>query len=616
MGANTVRRHGRRTKIGALLGNNLFVRWMAVFAVIAACSIAMSSYLLFSYIARSAVESQLETQREAMERIGNHLKDRYEHAQSFMNNIYRNPSLANDMVQYLQLPFEEYMSHRLDRSFAFSMVTADKITELLKDMVRDRPDLQHIVLYSAVRQHMYLYSKNRNPQSFATNAARSYIPDVMAMETSPVSAPNIWIRNATQMDRKLIGMRVPVNDPQTMRNIGQVIFYFGTDTIDDILAGWQEKLRGYIVVLSLDGQVLYDSSNRYYDSPYPYMDILGGPSGRATLETDSYYTVAPNYTNGFIVAGIAPVKDVAAAYQRAKRMILVISMVCILIVVLLPSLYVVNFAKRTYQIIRFMRKAETGDLSARLPEDKEDELGQISRSFNKMMEDLSRHIERVYKAEIKQKQTELTALQARVQPHFLYNTLEVIRMRAVASGIHDVADMIYSLAMLFRNFVQPGHWTTLQEELENCRLYLELFRIRYRDHLAYSIECDPSLGRAVMLRMLIQPVIENYIVHGMRKDRQDNRIVIRAFRRDGDVIIEVRDNGKGIPEPKLKEIQAWLKRKEDGNRTFGLRCIHQRLELLYGPPYGITIDSNLEGTVVTMSLPYSESTAEFGAQRG
>lgn len=594
--------------IGTIMRNNLFVRWMAFFSLISVFSIAMFSYYLFTYISKSIIESELENQQKAMERVGDYLENRYDYVQSFMNNIYRDNRLSRDMVNYMRLPFEEYMSYRLDHSYETSLAAPAKSTELLRNALQDNDDIQHILLYGAERQNLHLFSRNRSPQTIHTNVALSYIPDVMSLESSVVSAPNIWVRKKAELEGELISMRLPVNDPLSMVNIGQLLFYFRTDAIDRILSSYEDKLKGHIVAMSLDGQVFFDSSGGYYGKQFPYMDLLHSSGGRAKLESDSYYSVAPRYPYGFIVAGIAPAKELEASYQGLKRTIIAISSVCILIMVLLPSLVVMNFAKRTYKIIRFMRKAEKGDLTARLPAGQDDELGQISRSFNRMMEELSRHIERVYKAEIRQKHTELTALQARVQPHFLYNTLEVIRMRAVASGIHDVGDMIYSLAMLFKSFVRPEHRTPLQEELENCRLYLELFRIRYKDYLSYTIECDPELEQVQVVRMLLQPVIENYIVHGLRMDRKDNAIVIQAFREGDDVVIQVSDNGKGISPERAEEIAASLERDEEGERSFGLRSVHQRLQLLYGTPYGIVLSGGGEGTTVTLRLPIKQPT--------
>ncbi|MFD2879620.1 sensor histidine kinase [Paenibacillus rhizoplanae] len=189
-------------------------------------------------------------------------------------------------------------------------------------------------------------------------------------------------------------------------------------------------------------------------------------------------------------------------------------------------MFISNFAKRTHRIIRFTRKVKNGDLNTRIVDGKEDELGQIAKSFNSMLDELNQYIDQVYKAEIKQKHTEIATLEARVNPHFLYNTLEVIRMRAISSGAKDVGEMIYSLSMLFKSYVRPKLKYTFKDELEACRLYLELFRIRYKDRFAYTIECSPELEELPVLKMSLQPVIENYVLHGMRTGQTDNVIRI------------------------------------------------------------------------------------------
>lgn len=587
-----------------LLKQNMFIRLMMVFSLIASFAIAVLSYFLYTYISQSMIEDELRKQREAIGRVSAYLDDRHNSVQSFMTGIYRDPRLSQELAFYLQNNFEEYMKYRLDQSYEVNLATPRRITDTMKDTLEDNEDLRHILLYGSDRQQLNLFSKGKSPETFNANASRSYIPDVMAAEGGAVSAPNIWIRKLTGLEeRGIYTVRVPVNDPLTIRNIGQLMFVFRSDAINDILASYEGSLAGHIVVMSLDGQILFDSSGKYEGRQFPYLEQISSLNGRAVLGEDSYFTTLSPYQSGYIVAGIAPVKELASVYAGMKQTIIAISLISVLIVIVLPSLVVINFAKRTYNIIRFMRKAETGDLNARLSDKREDELGQISRSFNRMLEELSRHIGRVYKAEIQQKHTELSALQARVQPHFLYNTLEVIRMRAIAGGMPDVADMIYSLAMLFKNFVRPNHDATLADELENCRLYLELFRIRYKDYFSYEIAMPPELGRQPIVRMLLQPIIENYIVHGINKERQDNWLRIEVSRRDDDIHIEVRDNGLGIPEEKLPQITSSINWPEEGEQSFGLRSVHQRLQLLYGGGYGIGLASGEAGTSVTLKFP-------------
>ncbi|MFS0726148.1 sensor histidine kinase [Paenibacillus sp. 1P07SE] len=587
------------------LRDNMFVKLMIVFALISVLTIAVVSYMLYLYMSRSIINAELETQKKAIASVGQYLEQRHETVQAFMNNVYRDNRLAQDLVYYLQHSFEDYIRFRLDQSYENLFNNPRQIHVTLKQTLEDMPEVKHILLYSADRQTLHAFSQDREPMIIATNAARSYIPDVMASETGAASVPNVWLlRTLPQLAGNLYSFRVPINDPVAMKQIGQLMFIYDADAIGTVVESSAEDLKGSILVLSPEADVIYDSSARYYGRDYPYMQAIQSLDDSERLDEPSYITRQPQHHAGFIVAGVAPVREVAESYEGLRRTILVVSLLCMFVVLIVPSLFVLNVAKRTYKIIRFMRKVEQGNLGARLQDKQKDELGQIASSFNRMLEELSRHIEREYKAEIRQKHAELEALQARINPHFLHNTLEVIRMRAISRGVHDVGEMIYSLAMLFRSFVRPDPELTLTDELENCRLYLELFRIRYQDHFTYEIDYAPKLGELPVARMLIQPVIENYIVHGIRLGQTDNKLCIRVTEGAGVLTIRVWDNGVGIQPERLRDILQGLELPEQSGQSFGLRSVHERIRLLYGSGYGIRMESEPgEGTTVWITFP-------------
>ncbi len=597
-------RHRRR---GVLLSlrHNMFIQMMVVFVLLSGAAVAMLSYFLYRFIAQSVIDNELETQKAAIESVNSYLQRQQDEMRTFLNGIYRDHRLAQDMVYYLRHPFEEYIQQRLDQqSEGMLLPVPPRITDTLQNMLSDNPAIDRMMLYGSERQYLHIYSPSQSLRILHTNGALSYIPDVMSMEGPSFTLPNVWIRKATGIaETGLYSIRMAVNDPISITEIGQLLFYFRSDDVRNAIRSYREQLKGDILVLASDGGVMFDSSGRHYGRPYPYMDQLATLNGRGRLGEDAYFSTISDYNSGYLVAGVVSARELETAYQGAKRTIWIVSVAAMALVALLSSLFVLNYAKRTHQILRFMRKVEDGDLDARLPDGREDELGLISASFNRMMDELSRHIESEYKAEIKQKHAEMSALQARIQPHFLYNTLEVIRMRALSSGVADVADMIYSLAMLFKSFVNPSYETTLREEMDMCRLYLELFRIRYKDSFSYAIEYEPSLGRAKTIRMLLQPAVENYIVHGLRKDRKDNRLTIRAYAIGDDIEIVVEDNGVGIPPDRLDALQQSLRLPETEGQSFGLRSVHQRLELRYGADYGLRIRSGDSGTTITIKFP-------------
>lgn len=585
--------------------NNLFIKVIFIFAIIVNLTIITMSYWLYSFMSASIVQNELGDQREAMDRVNRYLEQNYEWTQGIVQEIYADNLLSASVSHLLRSSYQQYIQYTLGDN-GNGPAPPTNALEYFGEKAGADVDVRNLILYSSEKQFMYVYQGSTAPKLISTNAAHSYIPDVMAAEGPSASVPNVWVRKAIgQWDTRLYSMRTQINDKNTLKNIGQLVVYFDSEMIRQSLSQNADALRGTILVLTPAGQVIFDTSGRYYGQKYPYLDQINSLQETAVLDEPSYVSTLAQNAAGFTVVGISPKSELAEAYAGLRRLIILISAACIVVAVVIPSLVIVNIAKRTKKIVRHMKKVEGGDLRVRLQDHREDELGQISRSFNEMVEELNRTIEREYKAEIRLKQTELAALQARINPHFLYNTLEVIRMRAVSLGAEDVAEMIYSLAALFRNTVRSNAECRLAEELEICRLYLELFRIRYKDKFAYAIECDPSIASVKVPKMLLQPIVENYIVHGLEAERYDNRITISAAADEGFIRICVWNNGRVIGADELQRIRAWLhipSSEEEGG--FGLRSVHERLTLVYGPEYGITIESGPdEGTSIRLVIP-------------
>ncbi|NQX67313.1 sensor histidine kinase [Paenibacillus alba] len=587
------------------LKNNLFMRLLLLFSMITVVTIISFSYFMYHSMSQAAINRELEIQKKAMANVNQYLGSKYDSAQSILFGLYRDSSLSAGVSFMLQHPFQEYVQHSLEQYNLGGNSMWNDGLQYFKNQVEDDEDIRNLLLYSADQQTLYVLGHNRQLKIVPTNRARSYIPEVMALESKGVELPNVWVREAAgQWDNNLYAIRTPISDKQTLKNIGQQTVYFSTDGIWKVLGNDKDELKGTILVLSPDGGVLFDSSDQYVGKPYPYMAQINAMYDNSGTNQSDYMMKLTQSKGNFSVIGIIPQKELEASSRRIGSTILMISAICIFFAILIPFLVVMSVAKRTNQIIRFTRKVKQGDLSVRIPDVREDELGQISRSFNEMVEELNLYIDRVYKANIKQKHTELTALQARVNPHFLYNTLEVIRMRAISQGAHDVGEMIYSLSALFRSFVQQKKMYTLKDELEACRLYLELFQIRYKDKFTYSMEWDRKLGAIRVMKMSLQPVIENYIVHGLRSESTDNELHIRVKQVEDFLHVQIEDNGNGITPERLKELEVFFLAEESEGESFGLRSIHQRVKLLYGSEYGVKLQSEPgKGTIVDIWLP-------------
>lgn len=245
-----------------------------------------------------------------------------------------------------------------------------------------------------------------------------------------------------------------------------------------------------------------------------------------------------------------------------------------------------------------LKKIAENDLQYRIPvpETPVDEFEKISHAVNQMSQRLQDNIDSAYQFKMRQREAELSELQAKFDPHFLYNTLEVIRGRACENGDDETANVMIKLAQIFRSFIRSENFVSIQEELDFCSQYLAILKYRYEDQAQIVYDIDSDVLPCGIIRNLIQPILENYFIHGFDSKRQDNRLVIRGKVEDGYVRFFFRDNGLGISTERLSALQDKLDTIEpQGRGGYGLRNVNKRIQLFYGTDCGLKIDNNQEG---------------------
>ena len=262
--------------------------------------------------------------------------------------------------------------------------------------------------------------------------------------------------------------------------------------------------------------------------------------------------------------------------------------------------------RRTNEIQVGLEKIADNDLDYRIPvpEKPNDEYEIISHSINEVTARLQENINKAYLFKMRQKEAELAELQAKFDPHFLYNTLEVIRGKVYENGDEETADIIVKLAAIFRNFISAENFISIQEEMEFCSLYLSLLKYRYDDQVKIVYDVDSQILGYGIIRNLLQPLLENYFIHGFRSDGIDNRLSIRGKLWDDDYIcFMIKDNGIGVSDETLETLKNNLNAVEAPKRRgYGLTGVNRRAKLFYGPECGITIDRNKDNGVTIRVL--------------
>ena len=295
--------------------------------------------------------------------------------------------------------------------------------------------------------------------------------------------------------------------------------------------------------------------------------------------------------------------------QATLNVVLVILLALLALTVLFSVLAQRSLAHAIHTPIarleKFAAALAGGDLQARAPETPVTELHELTESLNTMAGRLQDLIDENRREQENLKKSELRALQAQINPHFLYNTLDAIVWLAEAGQSREVIHITRALSDFFRISLSQGKdWIPLSEEIKHLTGYLTIQKIRYRDILDYEIEIPEELGSCQVLKLLLQPLVENAIYHGVKHRRGRGLVRVTGRMEDSWLILEVADNGAGMTDERLMKVRDGLSGDGGESAGYGLFNVNKRIQLYYNQPQGVWIESRMgEGTTVTLKLP-------------
>jgi len=266
-----------------------------------------------------------------------------------------------------------------------------------------------------------------------------------------------------------------------------------------------------------------------------------------------------------------------------------------------------------------MGQVQKGDFAVRVPNKRKDEIGELTESFNYMLEEINTLIRQVYQEKIAQKNAEVQALQAQINPHFLYNTLDSVNWMLIDRGEYDISDIILSLAGLMRYSIEDENaFVPLEKEIGYVLCYLKIQKNRLEERLEYNVEADESLAAERVPKLILQPIVENAITHGIESRNRKGTIRIALKDLGDEMLISVEDNGIGMTPEQLNHLREEVPDVEkEGHTGIGVRNVDRRIRLHYGEAYGIFIESTYgEGTIVNLRIPKDQETVSEGGGKG
>ncbi|MDV4151034.1 histidine kinase [Clostridium sp. AL.422] len=413
-------------------------------------------------------------------------------------------------------------------------------------------------------------------------------------------------KNVFNEDKHVLNIYQPVYEKYIFNKYaGILVIGIGEDHINEFYSNLDKELSVSTYLTYKNGNIISSEYKDLIGLNSQYKDILKEDNGEKSVNNKVVIYKEIDDWDWYMVGEIPK-----EALLKDTNDVILIIILWVLITNLIIGIAFYKFSKKLYKpmdlIIKKMEEVSTGNLNARINEEWQGEdFKQLSNGFNIMIEEINMLMDRVKKEQEEIKQIELNKLQSQIQPHFLYNTLECIHWQALSDGNQIVSRMVKALANYYRLSLSKGRdLVTISEELSNIENYLIIQNTRYSNIIELEIDIDNKIRGILIPKITLQPLVENSIYHGIRvKNNTKGKIIISAFEENNKIVISVIDNGIGMNEEKINNINKSIS-KLDEDIGYGIKNVNKRIEMMFGMEYGLVYKQNkYGGTTVDIVLP-------------
>lgn len=403
-------------------------------------------------------------------------------------------------------------------------------------------------------------------------------------------------------------------DGRKVRVVIDIRFSKISDYVDNVGIGQ----HGYCFIADSNGEIIYHPQQQLLYSGLKtesaeHFDL----SSDGSFETDELIWSVRSLDNcDWKVVGVSYISEMVTAKEME-----LLGNICVMLTIIMGLTMIVSFlvsrlvTKPIQRLIRAMQEFEK-DAAGYVyrPVEGTTEIEALSQSYEHMVGKIQNLMKQVRQEEISLRKTELKALQAQINPHFLYNTLDAIGWLCEEERCRDAVEMVNALAKLFRISISKGHeLITIEKEVEHAGSYLKIQNFRYKNQFSYDFQIEEECLRYYCNKITLQPIIENAIYHGLDRMVDEGHIQIRIYSEGEDVIFRVEDNGVGMSEEQCRSI---LHKEPGDNSGIGIKNVNDRIKIYFGKEYGLSIESELdEGTTVIIRMPKVEENAAAGWEK-
>ncbi len=562
--------------------------------VIPLLTVGYLGYEYFSSILEEKItQSNLETLDQVQDRLDSYITD--------VDSVAKTIANYETFQKLAVLPGENnYTYYQQTQTF----VTFSKL------MILTHPDILRITI---VRKDLSRIDSMGRYLPTGGNLDKGKFEHVLNLKKPTVLSPE-----KTEQSRWVIPYAQSIYDPKDGKVIGAVIVDLDLQRIQDYLRDSKLLQSGFLLVEDESGADIYAPEH------FNNRNLL-----RASSKKDSFFLnregkkdlviyTSSTFSNWHIY-GIIPYQEISNQLQKTRNVVFLFAIIIITAVAGMALFLRTYLVKPIQKLQTLMSDVEQGNLHVRSHFKRKDEIGKLGESFNQMIGQLQQLIKDIQvsrnnesQALFLQKEAQYQALQARIAPHFLYNTLDSVSWLARDKGIREITAVVDSLAGMMRYSLDCSTpLVKTREEYHHVLLYSEIIRFRTADSIEFEFQIPDQLLDLLIPRFTLQPLVENAVQHGLEPLGGTGKIIISAHIESGELFYEISDNGIGLEPEKIEDLMSFLADGKDESPSFekiGLANVHNRIKMTYGEPYGLSIKENVDfGLTVQIKLPFNSS---------
>ncbi|HAA25931.1 MAG TPA: two-component sensor histidine kinase [Ruminiclostridium sp.] len=536
---------------------------------------------------------------------------------------------AQDMLQMIELRFQDFINNlniisqdllydkkiynilnqERGKDPLIDYEAENEISNTIKKIVLSRPEVQSIAIISNKGKFFYADDNSRS------SSIRTILPYADILEKARQhEGKATWYTDSQNGSVNNIYLVRTIYNQDDFSEIGLQVILVKKEFLETIYKGLTKSMRNVVIVSEKNELIASRINEDWFVNSGSLRNLQNERDSRIDNDLKAMVSHTTISDTGWKVITYIPLSELFRDANALGRNIIVFSVITVLILSMFNLAIAMGFINPINRLVKGMKMVQKDNRIVYIDDERNDEIGFLNQTFNEMSREINHLVTWVYREQITRKEAELKALQSQINPHFLFNTLESINWMAQLNNVPEISRIVTDLSDLMEASIgRDDRLITVEEEFKYSDKYISLLKARFEDKIEFEKEISDGAGEVKIPRLLIQPLVENAVYHGIEKLRGKGKISLKAFIENDMLVIIVMDSGPGIDGTELSALNRMLSMDNDSyfkmlgskhRKSIGIENVNRRIKLFYGDKYGVKIESEQGSfTKVIVNIP-------------